>query len=588
MAYSDYVPGDVLGSGGFGDVYRALDTRHDRTVALKVYRVVLGPEAETEFHRECRASGRVSEHPSVVTILDSGVTDDNRGFLVFEFIEDGNLTTHIAKHGSIEPTLSLAWAIQLADALAFAHQQNIWHRDIKPDNVLIEHNRALLADFGIAKLIDGTATSTGGGYTPIFAAPERVIDEAQSAQCDLYSLGVTLWYMCTGKLPLGLDPTTPAVKAALHAREHPAPTLTDTTLPEPFRQLITSLLQPDPANRTTTANQVLAQLHACTGWIEQQARQAEQAQRDLERQQAQRSRLETAHALKRAEHAEAQAQEARQALETFQRHAKQPAKSPKQAVRPLGSTKPATPKTQPPGLPSEAPRPTGRAAVFDQDNADPALPEDSSNEDSHLAAWEQWRQATSDSSEADRGDQPINHWPPVDHLTSGRSVLLTVAIAAATAVLVWIGVRWLQDPSQPPQSETVQRATTSAVSPSSIAAPTSVPPNELNVTIANASGNGGSAGSAAEQLKGSGYSKVAALSGDRGQPTRVLFEPGFEGDARGVATVLGLDATLVEPRPPEVAIEAAGKAAMVIVVLGDGFDPDNLGAEPVVPTTAVG
>ena len=116
MAYSDYVPGDVLGSGGFGDVYRALDTRHDRTVALKVYRVVLGPEAETEFHRECRASGRVSEHPSVVTILDSGVTDDNRGFLVFEFIEDGNLTTHIAKHGSIEPTLSLACLLYTSDA----------------------------------------------------------------------------------------------------------------------------------------------------------------------------------------------------------------------------------------------------------------------------------------------------------------------------------------------------------------------------------------------------------------------------------------------------------------------------------------
>ncbi|MGB3673137.1 MAG: protein kinase [Candidatus Nanopelagicales bacterium] len=340
MPFEDYEQEEFLGSGGFGDVYRAQDARHDRTVALKVYRFFLSPAAETEFNRECRASGRVSRHASIVTILDSGITKDNRGYLVFEYIDGGNLTDYIAAHGPLEPALALEWAIQLADALAFAHKHNIWHRDIKPDNVLLDNDRALLADFGIAKLIDGTATSTGGGYTPVFAAPERVIDEQQGPQCDLYSFGVTLWHMCSGELPHGLNTTTPAVKAALRARELPAPTLDDPSLPQPLRQLITDLLQPDPTNRITTAAELLTRLRECSDWIEEQARDAERAQREVERQQAEASQCEAAKATERAMNAEANAEQARQELDSMrlsrlpeQFEANEAAKEPKQASR---------------------------------------------------------------------------------------------------------------------------------------------------------------------------------------------------------------------------------------------------------------
>lgn len=107
---------------------------------------------------------------------------------------------------------------------------------------------------------------------------------------------------------------------------------------------------------------------------------------------------------------------------------------------------------------------------------------------------------------------------------------------------------------------------------------TSVPIAELKVTVANASGVGGAAGEIAKKLKDAGYTSVAALNGDKGQPTKVFFEGGFEADAKAVATAIGLPESTVEARPPEVAIEAAGKNAQVIALLGDGFDPADPGA----------
>ena len=115
--------------------------------------------------------------------------------------------------------------------------------------------------------------------------------------------------------------------------------------------------------------------------------------------------------------------------------------------------------------------------------------------------------------------------------------------------------------------------TTTAAAPT-----TAVPAADLQVTVANASGVPGAAGTITEKLKGAGYAKVAALNGDKNQPTKVFYEGKFEADAKAVAKVIGLPATTVEPRPPEVAIEDEGKNAQVIVVLGDGFTPDNPGA----------
>lgn len=107
---------------------------------------------------------------------------------------------------------------------------------------------------------------------------------------------------------------------------------------------------------------------------------------------------------------------------------------------------------------------------------------------------------------------------------------------------------------------------------------TAVPVADLKITVANASGVSGAAGTVADKLKEAGYTSVAPLNGDKGQPTKVFFDQDFEADAKAVASAIGLADTTVEARPPEVAIEAKGKNAEVIVVLGDGFDPANPGA----------
>ena len=135
--------------------------------------------------------------------------------------------------------------------------------------------------------------------------------------------------------------------------------------------------------------------------------------------------------------------------------------------------------------------------------------------------------------------------------------------------------------------------TTTTAAPS-----TSVPVADLKVTVANASGVSGAAGDVAAKLKAAGYTSVAALNGDKGQPTKVFFENGFEADAKAVAKAIGLPESTVTARPPEVSIEASGKNAQVIAVLGDGFDPaapatDAGGAAatdapPGVATTAAG
>lgn len=134
-------------------------------------------------------------------------------------------------------------------------------------------------------------------------------------------------------------------------------------------------------------------------------------------------------------------------------------------------------------------------------------------------------------------------------------------------------------------------ATTTTAAPT-----TSVPVAELKVTVANASGVSGAAGDVAEKLKAAGYTSVAALNGDKGQPTKVYFENGFEADAKAVAKAAGLPESTAEAAP-EVSIEASGKNAQVIVILGDGFDPAKPGADgggaatstpPGVATTAAG
>ncbi len=200
--------------------------------------------------------------------------------------------------------------------------------------------------------------------------------------------------------------------------------------------------------------------------------------------------------------------------------------------------------------------------------------------------------------------EPTRSRPPRSpQPNAGRGIALVVVAVVIGVLLVW------KNPGtgQVTASQDLHSATSTTAdggkdpakdTTTTTAAPTtSVPVAELKITVANASGVGGAAGDVGEKLKTAGYTSVAALNGDKGQPTKVFFEGGFEADAKAVAKVAGLAESTVEARPPEVGIEASGKNAQVIVILGDGFDPAKPAADggaaatdapPGVATTAPG
>jgi serine/threonine protein kinase len=196
-----------IGSGGMGTVYRAYDRRTDQLVAIKVLRFKLSenPTMHQRLALEFRAASGL-EHPNIVRAL-SVENDGEISYLVYELVEAENLGTRIEQHGRL-PEDAVIWiATQIAQALHYAHQRQIIHRDVKPDNILIlPDGKAKLTDFGLAKDYsdssqDLTRHASGLG-TPHFMAPEQFADaKTADARCDVYSLAATLYNTITGRLP---------------------------------------------------------------------------------------------------------------------------------------------------------------------------------------------------------------------------------------------------------------------------------------------------------------------------------------------------------------------------------------------------
>jgi predicted Ser/Thr protein kinase len=201
---------ELLGQGGMGAVYKARQRHLDRLVALKV----IPPEAATEpafaerFAREARAMARLN-HPNIVTVYDFGQTDGVY-YLLMEFVDGLNLRQTM-QAGSLSPQEALAIVPHICDALQYAHDQGIVHRDVKPENVLLDKaGRVKIADFGLAKLLthspqDFTLThSMQVMGTPRYMAPEQIEHPTEvDHRADIYSLGVMFYEMLTGELPMG-------------------------------------------------------------------------------------------------------------------------------------------------------------------------------------------------------------------------------------------------------------------------------------------------------------------------------------------------------------------------------------------------
>jgi len=240
-----------LGRGGMGVVYLAREVRLDRPVAIKLLppSKASDPKLRERFLREARTAAKLS-HPNVIPIH---AVEEIGGFVFFAmaYIEGETLTERVRRRGPLAPSEASRVLRDVAWALAYAHGQGVIHRDVKPDNILLENSgRVLVADFGIASVVAGAgALSTGEVVgTPEFMSPEQALGEAVDARSDLYSLGVVGYFACSGTLPFEAEKATDVLAKQV---TEPAPPLADAAplVPRRLAQAIDRCLAKEPADR---------------------------------------------------------------------------------------------------------------------------------------------------------------------------------------------------------------------------------------------------------------------------------------------------------------------------------------------------
>ena len=196
---------ELCGSGGMSSVFRAHDRLLDRPVALKVLHGHHAGDEEsvTRFRREARAVAQLS-HPHIVTVIDRG-EDEGRQFIVFEYVDGQNLKELVGRSGRLPLRRALELTIAVADGLAFAHASGLVHRDVKPQNVLVDREGEVkVTDFGIARSLDRDHGVTLPGTvlgTSIYLSPEQAGGKPVTPATDVYSLGIVLWELLTGEVP---------------------------------------------------------------------------------------------------------------------------------------------------------------------------------------------------------------------------------------------------------------------------------------------------------------------------------------------------------------------------------------------------
>jgi tRNA A-37 threonylcarbamoyl transferase component Bud32 len=209
-----------IGAGGMSTVYRAFDTTLERRVAVKLmHREIASDSDQLErFRREARSVAQLS-HPHIVGVIDAG-EEDGRPYIVFEYVEGETLKDRIRRMGRLPIDEAIAYSIEIARALGAAHARGIVHRDIKPQNVLVdEEGSAKVTDFGIARSLDEEGLTADGRVlgTTDYVSPEQALGHDVDGQSDIYALGVVLYEMLTGDVPFhGENQVSVAMK---HVRE---------------------------------------------------------------------------------------------------------------------------------------------------------------------------------------------------------------------------------------------------------------------------------------------------------------------------------------------------------------------------------
>jgi serine/threonine-protein kinase len=257
---------ELVGTGGMSSVFRAHDRLLDRKVALKVLHRQYSDDEEyvERFRREARAVAALS-HPNIVTVIDRG-EHEGRQFIVFEYVDGENLKQLIRRRGAAPVATALELALQIARALSFAHQQGLVHRDVKPQNVLLNGDgQAKVTDFGIARSLDVqhglTQTGTVLG-TSDYIAPEQAQGQRVDEHTDIYSLGVVLYELLTNEVPFSGDNF---VAVAMRHINEPPPSLRDKRpdVSPRVEAAVQRAMAKDPDDRFPTMAAFCAELEAC-------------------------------------------------------------------------------------------------------------------------------------------------------------------------------------------------------------------------------------------------------------------------------------------------------------------------------------
>jgi predicted Ser/Thr protein kinase len=256
---------ELVGSGGMSSVYRAHDRLLERSVALKILheQYTRDDDYVERFLREARAVAQLT-HPNIVTVIDRG-EQDGRQFIVFEYVDGVNLKELVDEEGPLPVRDAIELSLQVARGLAFAHEQGLVHRDVKPQNVLLDGDgRAKVTDFGIARSLDVdgmTITGTIMG-TSNYIAPEQARGQPVDEQTDVYSLGCVLYELLTGEVPYDGDNF---VTVAMRHVNDPVPSVRevrDDVSPR-LDWVVQRAMAKDHQDRFASMNEFAAELEAC-------------------------------------------------------------------------------------------------------------------------------------------------------------------------------------------------------------------------------------------------------------------------------------------------------------------------------------
>ncbi len=250
-----------IGAGGMADVFLAEDQQLGRQVALKLLhrRFAEDPGFVERFRREAQAAASLS-HPNVVSVFDRGAVDGTY-YIAMEYLQGRSLKALIRQEAPLDPIRAIDLTIQILKATRFAHRRGVIHRDLKPHNVIVDDNdHAKVTDFGIARAGASDMTETGSIMgTAQYLSPEQAQGHAVSETSDLYSIGVVLYEMLTGRVPF--DAESAVTIALKHVSEAPVPpSAINPAVPQPLEQVVLWALNKDPADRPVDADQFITVL----------------------------------------------------------------------------------------------------------------------------------------------------------------------------------------------------------------------------------------------------------------------------------------------------------------------------------------